>query len=131
MGVWQDSKCDSAQQFSSFTPNVGKIPWNFCQHSPEFLATFPRLFRNIPRNVWQHPPECLRTFPGRFGDISRNVWRYSLEYNIPSISRIPFPVPVFLVLYTAEGRSNLYTLIFSTNMIEIVKTFSSRYASCS
>ena len=39
-----------------------------------------------------------------FGDIPRNVWRHSPEYNIPPIPRvprIPFPVPVFLVLYIA------------------------------
>ena len=39
-----------------------------------------------------------------FEDIPRNVWRYSPEYNIPPIPRvprIPFPVPVFLVLYMA------------------------------
>ena len=40
-----------------------------------------------------------------FGNIPRNVWGHSPEYNIPPIprvSRIPFPVPVFLVLYIAD-----------------------------
>ena len=40
-----------------------------------------------------------------FGDIPWNVWRHSPEYNIPPIPRvprIPFPVPVFLVLYIAD-----------------------------
>ena len=39
-----------------------------------------------------------------FEYIPRNVWRYSPEYNIPPIPRvhrIPFPVPLFLVLYIA------------------------------
>ena len=43
-------------------------------------------------------------FPGMFADIPRNIWRHSPEYNIPPIPRvprIPFPVPVFLVLYIA------------------------------
>ena len=47
--------------------------------------------------------KCL--FEGRmFGDIPWNVWRHSPEYNIPPIPlvpRIPFPVPVLLVLYIA------------------------------
>ena len=37
-----------------------------------------------------------------FEGIPRNVWQHSPEYNIPPIPRlprIPFPVPVFLVLY--------------------------------
>ena len=39
-----------------------------------------------------------------FEDIPRNVWEHSPEYSIPPIPcvpRIPFPVPVFLVLYIA------------------------------
>ena len=58
-----------------------------------------------------------------FGNISRNVRRHSPEYNIPPIPRILFPVHVFLVLYIAEAQSNLCTLVFSTNVIEIVKRF--------
>ena len=41
-----------------------------------------------------------------FGDIPRNVSRHSPEYSIPPIPRvprIPFPVPVFLVLYIAQN----------------------------
>ena len=40
-----------------------------------------------------------------FCDIPRNVWRHSPEYNILPIlhvPHIPFPVPVFLVLYIAQ-----------------------------
>ena len=80
------------------------IPRNVLRHSLECLGTFPRMFEDIPRNV-QHSPECLMTFPRIFGDIPRNVWRHSPEYNIPPIPRvprIPFPVPVFLVLYIAR-----------------------------
>ena len=109
-----------------FTPKIGNIPWNVWRRSPEFLMTFAGIFGGIPRNVWRHSPECLMTFPEMFDDIPRNicrhspqclvtfpgmfsniprdVWRYSPEYNIPPIPRvprIPFPVPVFLVLYTA------------------------------
>ena len=39
-----------------------------------------------------------------FENIPRNIWRHSPEYSIPPIPcvpRIPFPVPVFLVLYIA------------------------------
>ena len=53
----------------------------------------------------EYSPECLATFPGMFYDIPRNVWRHSLEYNIPPIPRvprIPFPVPVFLFLYSRK-----------------------------
>ena len=60
------------------------------------------MFDDIPRNFLRHSPECLATFPGMFGDIPQNVWQHSLEYNIapiPRVPRIPFPVPVFLVLY--------------------------------
>ena len=62
------------------------------------------MFDDIPRNIWRYSPECLRTFPGMFSTIPRNVWRHSAEYKIPSIPHvpcIPFPVPVFLVLYIA------------------------------
>ena len=82
----------------------GNISRNVWGHSPEYLATFPGMFGNILRDVWRHSPECLRTFPGMFGNILRNVWWHSPEYNIPLIPcapRIPFPVPVLLVLYIA------------------------------
>ena len=80
-------------------------PRNVWVHSPEYLATFSGMFNNIPRTVWLHSPDCLATFPGMFDDIPRNVGRHSPEYNIPPIPRvphIPFPVPVFLVLYLAN-----------------------------
>ena len=76
--------------------------WRFDQFSTiKVNRTFPGMFRYIPRNVWRYSPECLTAFPGMFGYISRNVWRHSPEYNIPPIPRVPFPVPVFLVLYIA------------------------------
>ena len=81
------------------------IPRNIWRHSPECLTTFTGMFGYIPRTVWLHSPECLATFPGMFDDIPRNVGRHSPEYNIPPIPRvprIPFPVPVFLVLYLAN-----------------------------
>ena len=77
---------------------------NIFEYSPEFFTTFARIFGDIPRNIWRHSPECLVTFPQMFEDIPRNVWQHSLEYNIspiPHVPRIPFPVPVFLVLYIA------------------------------
>ena len=69
---------------------------------------FPGMFGHIPQNFSRHSPECLRTFPGMFGDIPRNFLGHSPEYNIPPISRvpsIPFPVPVFMVLYIAQKFS--------------------------
>ena len=94
----------------------GDIPGNFWRNSPEYLATFPRMFGDIPRmfgdiarNVWRHSPECLPTFPGIFGDIPRNVCRHSPEYNfppVPRVLRIPFHVPVFLVLHIAVFKVN-------------------------
>ena len=68
------------------------------------LTTFPGIFDDIPQDIWRHCLECLATLPGIFGNIPQNVWRHSPEYNIPHIPRvprIPFPVPVFLVLYVA------------------------------
>ena len=53
------------------------------------------MYGGIPRNDWQRPRECL----GMFEDIPRDIWRHPLEYDIPRVPRIPFPVPVFLVLY--------------------------------
>ena len=66
----------------------------------------PEIFYDTPKNVWRHSPEYLATFPGMFGDIPQNVSRHSPEYSIspiPCVLRIPFPVPVFLVLYTAQN----------------------------
>ena len=111
------------QTLLTFPGIFGNIPWNFWRHSPDCLGIFPGMFGDISQNVWGHSLECLATFPGMFGDISRNIWRHSPEYNILPILRIPLPVPVLLVLYIAEARPNLCTLVFSTNMIEIVKSF--------
>ena len=76
------------------------------------LATSPGMFGDIARNFWWHSPEYLETLPGMFGDIPRNAWRHSPEDNIPPIPRvprIPFPVPIFLVLYIAFWkRSNIF-----------------------
>ena len=59
----------------------------------------------VTMNIWGHSPECLATFPRMFEDIPQNIWRHSSECNIPLIPhvpRIPLPVPVFLVLYIAD-----------------------------
>ena len=99
------------------------IPRNVWRHSPEYLATFPGIFgdipwnicEDIPRNVWGHSRECLATFLGMFEGIPRNVWPHSPKYSIPPIPRvprIPFPVPVFLVLYIASTK-----IYFSKNII--------------
>ena len=52
---------------------------NLCQHSPESLLTFPRIFWNIPRNLFEirrnlfkHYPESSSTFPGIFFNIPQN-----------------------------------------------------------
>ena len=90
--------------------NVGNIPRNVWRHSPESLAALPRMFEDIsPGYLVTFPLESLAIFPGMFSNIHRNVWQHSpdvwqhsLEYNISPIPRIPFPVPVFLVLYKAK-----------------------------
>ena len=82
----------------------------------EVNRTFPGMFCYIPRNVWLHSPECLIIFSGMFEDIPRNVWRHSPEYNIPPISRvprIPFPVPVFLVLYIVHLQTSASENVFT------------------
>ena len=61
--------------------------------------TVPGIFDGIPWNIWRHSPECLATFSEMFNDIPRNIWQHS---PIPCVPRIPFPVPVFLVLYIAS-----------------------------
>ena len=129
------------RMFGDIPGIFGNIPRNVWQHSLECLETFLRMFGNIPRNVWRYSGECLRTFPGVFGYISRNVWRYSPEcwkrflgkfeyilrniwrhspeYNIPLIPRvprIPFSVPVFLVLYKAISGI-IHSFPFSKNNI--------------
>ena len=102
-------------------PVVG-IPRNLWWYSPECLATFPRIFYDSPQNIGLHCPECLATFPRIFGDIPRNVWGHSPEYMatfpgmfgnippIPRVPRIPFPVPVFLVLYIAPKSSHIKSI---------------------
>ena len=97
-------------------------PQNIGRHSPECLATFPGIFGDVPRNVWWHSPEYMATFPGIFGDIPRNIWRHSPEClvtfpgmfgnipPIPRVPRIPFPVPVFLVLYIAPKSSHIKSI---------------------
>ena len=99
-----------------FTPKFATFPGMF-RRSPEYLATFAGMFGDIPQNIWWHSPECLVTFPDIFGDIPQNIWWNSPEclatfpglYNIlpiPRVPRIPFPVPVFLVLYIAPLGSS-------------------------
>ena len=98
----------------TFPEMFNDISRNVWRHFPECLRTFPRMFEEISRNIWRHFPECLRTFPRMFGDIPRNVWRHTPEYNIspiPRVPRIPFLVPVFLVLYIAG-----YFLLFFLHM---------------
>ena len=56
------------------------------------------MFHDTPGNIWRHSTECLATFTGMFEDTPQDVWRHSPEYDIPHVPRIPFPVPVFLVL---------------------------------
>ena len=109
--VWRHSP----EYLRTFPGMFGDIPRNVSGHSPEFLRTFLGMFGNIPRNVWGNSPKCLATFPGIFEDIPGNVWRHSPEYNISPIRRvppIPFPVPVFLVLYIAS-------IILSQSLFEI------------
>ena len=94
----------SSETFHTFHRMFYNMPQIIFEYSPEFFTLFARIFGDIPRNIWRHSPECLVTFPRMFEDIPRNVWQHSLEYNIspiPHVPRIPFPVPVFLVLYIA------------------------------
>ena len=104
-----------------FFPGMfGDIPRNIWRHSPEYLATFPGIFGDIPQNVRGNSPECLATFPRMFEDIPKNVWPHSPEYNIlpiPCDPRIPFPVPVFLVLYIAKFQC---PLILNTRALTII-----------
>ena len=90
------------------------IPGNVCPHSPECLGTFSRVFGDIPCNVSGHSLECLVTLPRMFEDIPGNVWQHILECNIfpiPHVSRIPFPVPVFQVLYTAIQWRLIFAIV--------------------
>ena len=49
----------------------------------------------------------LATFPGMFGDIPSNI----TISPVPRVPRIPFPVPVFLVLYIALKKLNCFIYI--------------------
>ena len=118
----------SSETFHTFHRMFYSMPHIIFEYSLDFSRTFPGMFGDIPRNIWRHSPECLVTFPGMFSDIFRNVWRHSPEYSIPPIPRfprIPFPVPVFLVLYIAAAKTCLYELKISEN-IEIGHFFQSR-----
>ena len=75
------------------------IPRNLLEQSPEYSRTFPGIFLyilpnlpgiflNIHPNLFKHSLESLQTFPGILLNIP----------HVPRIPRIPFPVPVFLVL---------------------------------
>ena len=101
----------------------GDILRNVWRHSPECLSTFPGMFEDIPRNFCRHSPECFRTFLRMFGDIPQNVWGHSPECNIPPIlrvPRIPFPVPVFLVLHiallTADNVMHKFDIIYNPEL---------------
>ena len=50
------------------------------------------MFYNMPQIIFEYSLDFSRTFPGMFGDIPP----------IPRVPRIPFRVPVFLVLYIAS-----------------------------
>ena len=117
-GMFADTPWNVWRHFAEFLrtfPGMfGYIPRIIWRHSPELLRTFSRMFGveclrtflgmfcDILQNVWRHFPQFFRIFPGMFEDFLRNVWRHFTEYYIapiPRVSRIPFPVPVFLVLY--------------------------------
>ena len=93
------------ETFQEMSPN---IPGNVLKHSGGCHQTFRGMSSNMQENVAKHSGECPETFWGMFSNIiPRNVWRHSSEYNISPISRvprIPFTVPVFLVLYIAKQR---------------------------
>ena len=107
------------RMFGDIPGIFGNIPRNVWQHSSECLRTFPGVFGYISRNVWRYSPECWKRFLGKFEYIPRNIWRHSPEYNIPLIPRvprIPFSVPVFLVLYKAISGI-IHSFPFSKNNI--------------
>ena len=110
----------STECFTTCYRLFSNILWIFRGHSKECLATFPGIFGDIPQNVRGNSPECLATFPRMFEDIPKNVWPHSPEYNIlpiPCDPRIPFPVPVFLVLYIAKFQC---PLILNTRALTII-----------
>ena len=103
-------------------------------HSSETFHTFYKMLYNMPQIIFEYSLDFSRTFPRMFGDIPRNVWRHSSEYNIPPIPRvprIPFPVPVFLVLYIAgSGILTMLTIktLFHHYLLLIWKNFTHCFA---
>ena len=100
---------------------------NFCGHFLLYLSIYPfilflfnciinrPIFLDIFENLHQHFSKSSLTFPGKFTNIPRNLLQHSrnvkiitltesskrfpgIVENIPRVSRIPFSVPVFLVL---------------------------------
>ena len=123
-------------KLKAFPGISSNFPWNLLDHSPDACQEFRRIFNNIPRNLLQHSPESLITFPGIFQNIPLNLlehfpessrafsgmlkWEHSPESSkrfprilvdiprVPCIPRIPFPVPVFLVLDIA-GKKRVHS----------------------
>ena len=100
---------------------------NFCGHFLLYLSIYPfilflfnciikrPIFLDIFENLRQHFSKSSLTFPGKFTNIPRNLLQHSrnvkiitltesskrfpgIVENTPRVSRIPFSVPVFLVL---------------------------------
>ena len=118
--------CGNSQRIKAVGYFRRRAPsWMFDRILNATLPFTPKI-GNIPRNVWRRSPEFLMIFPGIFGDIPRNVWRHSWEYNIPhipSVPRIPFPVPVFLVWYIANlNMIRFIRLLFGFSMIWLIWT---------
>ena len=110
----------SSETFHTFHKMFYNMLQIIFEYSLDFSRIFPGMFGDIQRNVWRHSPEYLATFSGMFGDIPRNVWGHSPEYNILPIHRvprIPFPVPVFLVLYIANILLHLHSFFYKNNFI--------------
>ena len=96
------------------------IPRNVWRYSPEYLRTFPGMFGDISRNIWGHSPECIVTFPGMFGDIPRNISSHPPIFRVPSI---PFPVPVFLVLYIAWFHDVFSKIVYQFTMSDFYQLY--------
>ena len=96
------------------------IPRSVWRYSPEYLRTFPGMFGDISRNIWGHSPECIVTFPGMFGDIPRNISSHPLIFRVPSI---PFPVPVFLVLYIAWFHDVFSKIVYQFTMSDFYQLY--------
>ena len=108
----------------TFPGMFGNIPRNVRLHSPECLATFPGMFDDIPRNAWRHCPECLTIFPGKLEDIPRNK---TFPPFIPRVLRIPFPVPLFLVLYIALYRRSHPEVFLGKGVLKICSKFTGEH----